>query len=119
MTEAGCLVMVAEDNRDFREMLTGLLEDEGYRVIAAENGRRALDALMSGAVPCIILLDLMMPVMDGWQFLREQRNHPSLASIPVVAMTAAGEGADAGPVARLIHKPIDIESLLAAVRTYC
>ena len=82
-------VLLVEDDIDVREAVADTLDEAGYRVSPARNGQEALDMLRSGAVqPRVILLDLMMPVMDGWQFREEQLRDPALASIPVVALSA-------------------------------
>lgn len=118
-TGAG-MVMVVEDDDDIRISLKELLEDDGYRVLLAANGREALDYLEQGTKPCLIFLDLMMPVMDGWQFRREQQKNESLKKIPVAVITAAGEAAAASVQAqKVILKPLDIDEILAAVRRYC
>jgi len=75
-------VLVVEDDRDVRESLVAVLEDAGYRVMSAADGRAALDLLRAGPRPAVILLDLMMPVMDGFEFRAEQVRDPSLADVP-------------------------------------
>jgi CheY-like chemotaxis protein len=113
-------VLIVEDDLDTREMLGRFLELEGFRVETAENGRQALDRLESGAEACVILLDLMMPVMDGWQFRREQIRRATLAKIPVIVVSAAGrerfEQIDANAY---LSKPVDLEELLARIYEYC
>src|SRR6185295_11285273 len=84
------LVFVVDDDDDIRETLYGLLDDEGYEVAAFPTGREAFEALTGGARPRVILLDLMMPVMDGAEFRRAQLADPALAEIPVILITAAG-----------------------------
>jgi CheY-like chemotaxis protein len=81
---AGKSVLVVEDDAATREALTLFLEREGYRVVAAPDGRQALERLRGPVTPDLILLDLSMPVMDGWRFREEQRRDPSLADVPVV-----------------------------------
>jgi CheY-like chemotaxis protein len=113
-------VMVVEDDLDTREMLSRFLELEGYRVETASNGRQALDQLTDGSRACVIVLDLMMPVMDGWQFRREQVRDAALSRIPVIVVSAAGrdriERIDANEV---LSKPVDLDELLARVSQYC
>ena len=82
-------VLIVEDDLDTREMLGRFLELEGYTVETAENGKRALERLGSGVGACVILLDLMMPVVDGWQFRQEQISDATLAAIPVIVVSAA------------------------------
>jgi CheY-like chemotaxis protein len=111
-------VMIVEDDRDTREMLGRVLELEGFQVHAAANGRQALDALRAGDHASVILLDLMMPVMDGWQFRAAQVNDPRLSQIPVVVVTAAGAREKIPPISAdgWVSKPIDLDRLLATIR---
>jgi len=115
-------VMVVEDDRAVRETLQELLEAEGYQVRPAANGREALEGLRAGARrPRLILLDLRMPVMDGWQFRAEMRRDPALSSIPVVVMSAdAGlERTVAGmEVAAVLAKPVPLARLLDTVHRF-
>ncbi|HEY8038842.1 MAG TPA: response regulator [Polyangiaceae bacterium] len=85
---AGRSLLVVEDDDDIREALVLTLSREGFRVTACANGREALDLLREQGKPDLILLDLMMPVMDGWQFRVEQKEDPELSSIPVIALSA-------------------------------
>jgi CheY-like chemotaxis protein len=117
------VVLVIEDDADIRFGLAVILEDEGYRVATAPNGREALKYMREApAPPCLILLDLMMPDMDGWQFRAEQRRDPLLASVPVVIISAAADlrarAAGLG-VEAVMQKPIQIGHLLDLVRHYC
>ena len=113
-------VFIIEDDPDTREMLGRFLELEGFRVETAENGRQALERLEAGTRASVIVLDLMMPVMDGWQFRREQVRRAHLARIPVIVVSAAGRDrisqidADA-----YLSKPVDLEELLARIGDYC
>ena len=116
-------VLVVEDDSDIRFGLAVVLEDEGYQVITAADGREALDVLRTGPVPpCLILLDLMMPRMDGWQFRTEQRRDPALASVPVVILSAAGDlaahTANLGAAA-VLQKPINISEMLGLIQHHC
>jgi CheY-like chemotaxis protein len=114
-------VLVVEDDRDTREMLERFLELEGFGVRSASNGQAALAALQGGRRPRVILLDLMMPVMNGWEFREVQRRQPDLASIPVVVVTAAGPRAEipAIPADGWLSKPVDFDALLDAIRPFC
>ena len=116
-----CLVFVVEDDVDTRDMLGRFLELEGFQVEVAANGRQALDRLSSGMQPpCVILLDLMMPVMDGWQFRRQQVLDQSLAAIPVIVVSAAGRDRISGIDANAyLSKPVDLDQLLEQVTQYC
>jgi CheY-like chemotaxis protein len=83
-SQSGQPILVVEDDLDTRCLVVDLLREEGYRVEAAENGRIALDRLRRGELPALILLDLRMPVLDGWTFLDVQREEPGMATIPVL-----------------------------------
>ncbi len=115
-------MLLVEDDPDIREAITEILRDEGYRVLGAEHGRQALDLLREGARPALILLDLMMPVMNGWQFREAQKADASLAPIPVVVISAdaaaAREAVHIGASA-FLQKPIDLDELLGTVARYC
>jgi|SRR5436190_16598104 len=113
-------ILVVEDDRELRETLCEALEMEGYAAIGAENGRVALRHLATGARPCLILLDLMMPVMDGWAFRQELLKDPSLAAIPVVVMTAA-PAARAAAVASeaILYKPLHMGAVVDLVQEHC
>jgi CheY-like chemotaxis protein len=118
--KAGQLVMVIDDDEDIRAGLSGLLEADGFRVVAFGDGKQGLAYLSDGELPCLILLDLMMPVMDGWRFRIEQVMNPALASVPVIVITAggtAGQGPDLG--VEVVAKPFDSAVLMAMVRRHC
>ena len=113
-------VLIVEDDNDTREMLGRFLELEGYKVETAENGKRALERLGSGVGACVILLDLMMPVMDGWQFRQEQIRDASLADIPVIVVSAAGrERLEKIQADAYLSKPVDLDELLGCVTQFC
>jgi CheY-like chemotaxis protein len=117
------LVLVVEDDHAIRESLTELLEDEGYQVAKATNGQEALEVLARVGPPCVILLDLMMPVMDGYEFMGRKTADPVLASIPVVVITAAGParipGTSQQEGAMVLPKPVRADAVMRAVRQYC
>ncbi|HKQ71254.1 MAG TPA: response regulator [Polyangiaceae bacterium] len=108
-------ILLVDDDRDVSEALSTVLIDEGYDVATAYNGHEALAYLKSHTpLPRLILLDVMMPVMDGYEFRIEQRRDPALADIPVLVLTAGSMGeriAELGVAAHL-RKPIDLERLL-------
>ena len=113
-------ILVVEDDVGAREALTDILRDEGFEVLEAANGREALDRLQGGTRPCVILLDLVMPVMDGWEFRQRQLREASFAPIPVVVLTAtAGDGPEAVPAADVLRKPVDFDALLERVERHC
>jgi len=112
-------ILVVEDSPGIREALKGLLEAEGYQVELAANGREALDILERIPRPCLILLDLMMPDMDGWAFTAMREKDLRLAPIPLVVVSGAPNiEAPSGP-GRVIKKPIDLNILKELVRDYC
>ncbi len=115
------LLLIIEDDPDVSDALASVLRDEGYRVVTAANGAEGLRRLRDGEAPCLILLDLMMPVMDGYRFRAEQRRDPALTGIPVLVLTAGMHDAriDEMSVAGELHKPIDLEVLLDAVAQHC
>jgi CheY-like chemotaxis protein len=115
-----CPVLIVEDDADLREMMAQLLTLEGFRAETAANGRDALDYLEKGAHPDVILLDLMMPVMDGWEFRRRQSQNPALARVPVVVLSALDQSRAADiDGAAFLKKPLDFDRLLSLVRHYC
>lgn len=119
--EEPCRVLVVEDEKDILEVTALLLESCGYRVLTARNGAEALEAARE-APPCLIILDLMMPVMNGWQFRAAQLEEPALADVPVIVITGAGAGAAPGgnlSDAAFLQKPIEMETLLDAVASVC
>ncbi|MBK8169804.1 MAG: response regulator [Sandaracinaceae bacterium] len=114
-------VLVVDDDEDLRTTVSELLSDAGYDPVPAGDGKAALQILRSdGERCCLVLLDLMMPRMDGWQFRAEQMKDPALATIPVIVMTA-GRNLDEAPVQvdEIVLKPLRLEALLAAVARYC
>jgi CheY-like chemotaxis protein len=116
-------ILLIDDDLSIRTVLAEILEDEGYHVTSAANGQEALQYLQQQhTVPCLILLDLMMPIMNGWDFRRAQQQDPQLASIPVVVISADNsvpqKAASLGARGYLA-KPIAIERLIALVSQYC
>jgi CheY-like chemotaxis protein len=111
-------ILVVEDDPDVREIVSSLLADEGYRIQTASNGQEALSLLLSGTPPCLVLLDLMMPVMNGWQVVSAIRDHGRLSSIPIVVTSAFADRAPAN-VDRVLKKPLNLDSLLSAVEEFC
>lgn len=111
-------ILIVEDDRDVVEALSALLQVHGYEVEYALNGREALDLLRSNRRPALILLDLMMPVMDGMQFREAQVSDPSLADIPVIVMSAhpkAKEIMESIRAQAYLKKPVEIQSILETV----
>lgn len=113
-------IMVVDDDPDIRETLCLLLEAEGHVVVCSANGEEALEQLRQGVRPCLILLDLMMPVMDGFQFRTEQQSDAALAPIPVVAITAAGPAvARRIDAAEVLLKPFGLDDVRDAIDRHC
>lgn len=116
-------VLVVEDNADIRETLVEILGDHGYEAIGASNGLEALQRLQqSKHLPSLILLDLMMPVMDGRAFRQEQLRHPHFAQIPVVALSAqrdVTESVTEMKVMAFLKKPLRMDELLGIAQRVC
>jgi two-component system response regulator MprA len=114
-------VLVVEDDPDISSMLVEVLDLEGYRTATAANGREALNLLHAGLRPRLILLDLMMPELNGWQFRAAQLEDPRLAEIPVVVLSANVAAAQRGDgLAQVpgLRKPVDVAELVATVDRY-
>jgi CheY-like chemotaxis protein len=123
VSEPNDTVLVVDDDSAVRTALKELFETEGYAVAVAANGRAALNHLRGGLRPSVVLLDLMMPVMDGWDFRAEQLNDPLLKQIPVFILTAAGFSNETirtqfGQIP-FVPKPPPHDELLAMVRRIC
>jgi CheY-like chemotaxis protein len=118
MATAKSIILIVEDEKESRDTLKELLEFEGYEVETAVNGQEALDALnISGDRICIMLLDLFMPVMDGWQVVDQLRADGRLGTPQVVIITSAPYRAPAGlPV---FAKPLDVDKVISAVQRLC
>ena len=113
-------VLVVEDDPDVREVMMAIIESEGHRAVAAENGDEALQLLRAGLHPCLILLDLMMPVKDGWEFRAEQKTDPALASIPTIIVSAVGRHSiEALHPTATLEKPIDYDQLTRLLKRHC
>jgi CheY-like chemotaxis protein len=110
-------LLIVEDDEAVREAMREALEEEGYSIICAADGEQALEILARGPRPRIILLDLMMPVMNGWELLKVLRDSAALARIPVVILSAAGNAA-APPGVPAVKKPISVQSLVRLVEDY-
>lgn len=115
-------ILVVEDDPELLSSLSEVLESEGYQVAGARHGLEALGRLRGGTRPSVILLDLMMPIMNGWQFRYEQRQDSDLAKIPVVVVSAKSDSrqhAEWLEADGYISKPIDLNVLLGTLRRYC
>ena len=115
-----CPVLIVEDDADLREMMAQLLTLEGFDAATVSNGREALEYLHEASTPNVILLDLMMPVMDGWEFRRRQQADPALAPVPVIVLSALDQARASNLKAEaFLKKPLDFDRLLSLVRAYC
>jgi CheY-like chemotaxis protein len=113
-------ILVVEDDDDIRETTLAVLEDEGHTARGAANGREALEALARIEHPCLVLLDLMMPVMSGVEFLWYLRRDDALVRIPVIIVSAWPKEAEAiSGVQGFVKKPVDVRVLLDLVERYC
>jgi CheY-like chemotaxis protein len=115
-------VLIVEDDNEIRELVAEMLADCGYAVLTASNGQEALDCLKACARPCVILLDLMMPVMDGWQLRAELLADPALADVPVVVVSGAADVQQSSASLRAVKvltKPVRWPALLECVQAHC
>lgn len=114
------LVMVVENDADVREIVAEVLAARGFRALVAEHGADALAQLSLGARPDVILLDLKMPVMDGWAFLDVKARIPEIAAIPVVAMSAMPSEVVSGDArcAGVMKKPVSLDQLLETIQRF-
>jgi len=116
-------ILVVDDDAALRNTLIEALEGEGYRTTSASNGLEALERLRGEkTAPAVILLDMMMPVMDGWAFRDEQQRDPQLAEIPVVVFSAQGnvkEMASEVSASAYLKKPVTLKELLAILGKFC
>jgi CheY-like chemotaxis protein len=124
LTPAAHRIFVVEDEEMIRETIIEYLGDNGYDAVGAADGREALDKLeaSSDVTPCLILLDLMMPVMDGRAFREHQLQKPGLATIPIIVFSAyrdVAKTADELNAAGHLAKPVKLPDLLRTVQQYC
>jgi len=111
-------VLVVEDEKELREMMCEALELNGYNVVTAVEGGAALEAMERIEHLCLVLLDLLMPGMNGWDFFKEIRARPKYAAVPVIVHSSSPAGAPEGAT-RVLKKPIELERLLEVVREFC
>jgi CheY-like chemotaxis protein len=119
--EPGCCqsILVVEDDDDIRNAIVDLLETEGYSCEYAVNGKDALDKLNIISKPCLVLLDMMMPIMNGREFLDTVMKDSHLAPIPVLIVSAVADKTNTEGSVGFLKKPIDIEVVLKVVGQYC
>jgi two-component system chemotaxis response regulator CheY len=111
-------VLIVEDEEDLREMMREALEDDGYTVVATCEGEEALAALRSIEHLCLVLLDLLMPGMNGWDFFKAFKAHPGFERVPVVVHSSSPDSAPLGAT-RVLQKPLKLQHLLDVVHEYC
>ncbi|MFL5815835.1 MAG: response regulator [Bdellovibrionia bacterium] len=117
--QKGQQLLLIEDNESIRDTFKLLLEDEGYRVMTACNGKDALRVITEKGEPAAIFLDLNMPEMDGITFLRERSKANLAVHTPVIVFTAYGKKMQIEGVSEWVKKPVDVERLLSIVSKYC
>ena len=112
-------LLIVDDDRELLDALAETLEDLGFAVAKAANGREALDRLHSAKLPAAVLLDLNMPVMNGWQFCAAKKAEADLQAVPVIVLSAAAKKDPASPyfldVEEIVSKPIEMDELLGAI----
>jgi two-component system chemotaxis response regulator CheY len=111
-------ILIIEDDPNIREVMIMALQFEGFEVYSASNGKEGLEALESGPRPNLILLDLMMPVMSGWEFIDNFKQLENFKNIPVVIVSAFFEKAKTVECTAFVPKPVDLETLLEHVRRH-
>jgi CheY-like chemotaxis protein len=125
MNDPGCArtVLIVDDDTDVRDAIAEVLEDGNYRPLRAENGAVALQQLRGATpMPCVILLDVMMPVMDGNEFRARQQSDASLREIPVVVLSAHADASVSAAqmrAAAFLKKPVDLGELLQTIQHFC
>ena len=121
-SESRPTVLVVDDDEDLLHVLRDVIAEEGYRVVTSTNGENALEMLRAGEVPCMILLDLKMPGMNGHEFRRLQLAEPGFAAIPVVGFTGLWNGEEVAhklALSAFLRKPVNLHQLLETVAHYC
>ena len=110
-------MLIAEDDDDIRDTLAEVVRDAGYDVAVAPNGKVALES-MRDQPPCVLLLDLMMPLVDGWQVVDRMQRDAELAAVPVCVLSAFPERAPAQAIC-VLGKPVDLDRLLETIEQHC
>lgn len=111
-------VLIIEDDRDIQDSLKIILEYEGYLVFTANQGQQALDLLKHIPLPGLILLDLMMPVMNGWGLAQEVEKDPNLSQVPIIVLSAFPDKSAPIKAKSVLQKPVDLTHLIEVVNTY-
>ena len=120
LTHMASSVLVVDDDPNLVRLMSKFLTLEGFAPVAAANGAEALKYLRDGGDASVILLDLRMPVMDGWTFRREQQGDPGLAGIPIVVLSGMeSDGVQEMNAAASFHKPVSFPEVVGVVRRLC
>lgn len=122
VTDAVETILLVDDHHDVCEVLRNYLEVDGYTVVTATNGREGIGKLFAGPRPCLIIVRLMMPVMNGFEFREQQLKYPDLAGIPFIAISAVVDvqaNAQHLKAAAYLDTPTDAETVLRVVRSLC
>jgi CheY-like chemotaxis protein len=109
-------ILLVDDDEEIRGTLGAVLQSDGYDVLEARNGLHALQQMLAHPLPDLILLDMMMPLMSGYEFLDVQQGDPRIKNIPVIAITAHARVAEVPGVRKLVRKPFDLDELNGALR---
>ena len=112
-------ILVVEDDIDIRSALVQILRMEGHETAEAANGKEALEYIRNNPRPCMVLLDMMMPVMTGRQFLDVFKDEPESSSIPVIIISAVADRIDTSGAQEFIRKPLEVSKLLEVIAKYC
>ena len=112
-------IVVVEDDKAIREVIQQVLELSGYRVFTASNGKEGVELLKKTEKPGVVLLDLMMPVMDGYEFLANQKKDAQISGVPVVVLSASGVAEKPAGAQGYYQKPIELGDLLKVAQEYC
>jgi len=119
-TQSKCQsILVVDDDEGLRSMIIEFLEIEGFKAQPAMNGKDALQIINSGFRPCLVLLDLMMPVMNGMEFLKNVQQNSDLASLKILVVSANASDSNTQGAIGYVTKPVDLDFLLKTVQTYC
>ncbi len=110
-------VLIVDDEREIRETLEEFFQEEGFTVATAANGAEALDRLHDGEAPCVVLLDLLMPVLGGNEVYQAMQQEPRLVNVPVIVMTSDPSRAPSGLL--IMKKPMNMARLLSTVQQHC
>lgn len=112
-------ILVVDDNLDIRLLLKKRLENAGYEVLTAENGLEAKETILT-TPPCVVILDLMMPVMDGWQFLEWKNSQTQFHDLPVVVVSAVSHNTQPPKgIQGFLKKPVSVNHMLDYIQSYC